>query len=89
MKHERKICKLILFEICAVLAVQAVFSHGAKDIEEISVENLESWQESFTLEGKKKGKYNILVTATDLGGNEFIEGPYNIYVDPKSDLPVC
>lgn len=66
----------------------AVFAHGAKDISEISVENLQSWQESFDLEGKKKGKYNIMVTATDLGGNVHIEGPHNIYVDPNSDLPV-
>ncbi|MDE5897874.1 MAG: Ig-like domain repeat protein [Treponemataceae bacterium] len=50
---------------------------------------MESWQESFDLTGKKSGKYNILVTATDLGGNKFVEGPFNLYVDPKSDLPLC
>ena len=89
MKHQKKFWKRFIPAVCAFLMVQAAFSHGSKDVEEINVETLESWQESFTLEGKKKGKYNILVTATDLGGNEFIEGPYNIYVDPKSDLPVC
>ena len=65
------------------------FSHGKNDIEEISVENMNSWQESFDLESKKAGKYNILITAKDLGGNTYIEGPHNIWLDPKSDIPIC
>lgn len=73
-----------LFVVCTI----SVFAHGAKDVDEKKVENLESWQESFDLEGKKPGKYNIMVTATDLGGNEMVEGPFNLYLDPKSDLPV-
>lgn len=72
-----------------LLSSGMLFAHGAKDIDEKNAENMKSWQETFDLNSKKKGKYNILITATDLGGNEFIEGPYNIYVDPKSDLPIC
>ena len=30
-----------------------------------------------------------MITATDLGGNEHIEGPFNLYVDPESDRPIC
>lgn len=71
-----------------LLITVSLFAHGAKDIDEKEVENMQSWQETFSLEGKKAGKFNILVTATDLGGNETVEGPFNIYVDPKSDLPV-
>ena len=67
MKHQKKSWKRFIPAVCAFLMVQAAFSHGSKDVEEINVETLESWQESFNLEGKKKGKYNILVTATDLG----------------------
>lgn len=69
-------------------AASIAFAHGAKDVEEQNVENLQSWQESFSLEGKKAGKYNIFVTASDLGGNVAMEGPFNLYIDPKSDLPV-
>lgn len=89
MEYGKRICKRSVLAVCAIAMMQMLFAHGAKDVEEISVENLQSWQESFDLEGKKKGKYNILVTASDLGGNTFIEGPYNIYIDPESDLPVC
>lgn len=89
MDRIKKVINFILLTSCFILFSQVIFAHGAKDIDEISVETFESWQESFDLEGKKKGKYNIYVTASDLGGNEYIEGPHNIYVDPKSDLPVC
>ncbi len=66
----------------------ALPAHGKKDVDEKDVSNLQSWQESFDIAGKKKGKYNIYVTASDLGGNKTTIGPYNIYVDPNSDLPV-
>lgn len=77
----------LLFILGLILPVN-LFAHGAKDIDEMDVSNLESWQESFELAGKKKGKYNIMVTATDLGGNVHIEGPHNLYIDPDSDLPI-
>lgn len=73
-------------------STQSVFAHGKKDVEEIPVENLQSWQEKVDLESrtkKKAEKYNIMITATDLGGNQAVEGPFNIYVDPESDRPVC
>ena len=76
---------LALILLSSVLAA-SVFAHGKKDVEEKDVANLNSWQETFSLEGKKKGKYNIMITAKDLGGNTYIEGPYNILIDPDSDL---
>lgn len=66
-----------------------LFSVYARDVETHSVESLESWQDSFDLSTRKPGKYNIMVKAIDLGGNEALEGPFNLYVDPNSDLPVC
>lgn len=38
---------------------------------------------------KKPGKYNIVVTATDIGGNQTLAGPMNIFIDSDSDLPIC
>ena len=81
---------LVLFFFCCAAAFS--FAHGKGDIEEIDVDNVNSWKENFDLEGKtqkKAVKYNIMITATDLGGNEHIEGPFNLYVDPESDRPVC
>ena len=41
------------------------------------------------LEGLKEGKYNLIVRASDQAGNVRYEGPYNVFVDPRSDLPVA
>ena len=66
-----------------------IFAADSKRVEEIKVKNLNSWQEEFDLSDKKAGKYNIMITAEDFGGNVSVAGPHNIYVDPKSDKPVC
>ena len=81
--------KVFLIAILGVLIASFSFAHGKGDIEDISVENMNSWQEQFDLDSRKPGKYNILITARDLGGNVHIEGPHNLYLDPKSDLPIC
>ncbi len=67
----------------------SAFAHGKGDIEDINVENVNSWQEQFDLDSRKPGKYNIMITARDLGGNIQVEGPHNLWLDPNSDLPVC
>lgn len=71
------------------LICMAVLPVFARDVETHNSENLESWQDSFDLSKRKAGKYNIMVKATDFGGNVTLEGPFNLYVDPNSDLPVC
>ena len=81
--------KVFLTTILMILMSVCIFAHGKGDVEEISVKNMNSWQEQFDLDSRKPGKYNIMITARDLGGNVHVEGPHNIYLDPKSDLPIC
>ncbi|MDE5613283.1 MAG: hypothetical protein K2I74_01365, partial [Treponemataceae bacterium] len=64
------------------------FARGKNGITERSVNQDRSWRETFDLNDKKEGKYNILVEVDDHGGNQTLGGPYNIWVDPESDLPV-
>ena len=87
MKNRKLLC--VLGFVC--LGALQIFAHGKKDVEEIKVDNLQSWQTKVDLESrtkKKAQKYNIMITATDLGGNTTVEGPFNIYVDPESDRPI-
>ena len=84
-----KMKKVFLMAILCVLTAGLLSAHGKGDIEDIKVENMNSWQEQFDLDSRKPGKYNIMITARDLGGNVHIEGPHNLYLDPKSDLPIC
>jgi len=69
------------------LLFSSVFSMGKKDTEEQTANQTDSWTNTFDLEGRKAGKYNILVTAVDTGANQTLAGPYNIFIDPESDLP--
>lgn len=71
-----------------ILTAMTLAAHGKRDTEVIIPPNMKSWQETFNLDRHRKGTYNILVSAKDFGGNTYIEGPYNIKVDPKSDLAV-
>lgn len=82
---------LLIFTMALILS-GFMYAHGKGDIEEIEVDNVNSWKENFDLEGKtskKAVKYNIMITATDLGGNQHVEGPYNLFIDPESDRPIC
>ncbi|MCR5606252.1 MAG: hypothetical protein K6F69_05495 [Treponema sp.] len=75
---------LVMVMVCLPVFLQA----KSNRVESKNVEKMDSWQEEFDLENKKPGKYNILVTVDDKGGNTQYGGPFNIYVDPESDLPV-
>src|SRR5574344_2279857 len=78
---------LITVLMCAMALV--VFAGGKKDVTDRSVGDKSSWQETFDINDKPSGKYNIMVTASDNAGNEQIAGPYNIKIDPESDLPIA
>ncbi len=75
----------ILFLLAS--ATPCLFARGNADVETRQVQNLNSWQEEFDI-NNKKGKYNVIVTAKDMGGNQTVEGPFNIWIDSKSDLPI-
>lgn len=80
--------KKTLLKFGLSLLVFAVATNlSARDVTERAVENMNSWQENFDI-NDKKGKYNVIVTAKDKGGNTTFGGPFNIFIDPKSDLPI-
>ena len=64
------------------------FALGKKDVTYRDVENMDSWQETFDINEKPEGKYNIYVEAKDKGGNTEIAGPYNLFIDPDSDYAI-
>lgn len=81
--------KVLLFLFVIMMLPFSMFA--AKKITSRSVGPENSWQEKFDINEETEhsaGKYNVLVTAEDKAGNKTIAGPYNIYIDPKSDLPV-
>lgn len=82
MSSSRKIIFGCLF---AVLSLN-VFAEKKIDSRDLGDQN--SWEEKFDINEHQSGKYNVLVTAEDKAGNEYNAGPFNMYIDPESDLPV-
>ena len=80
--------KKAFVSILMSLMCVAAFAMGSKDIEKKELGDVNSWDESFDINTKKNGKWNILVTAEDKAGNVAEAGPFNIWLDPASDLPI-
>ena len=80
--------KGILIITSLLLAASSLFAHGKGDIDEREVAQMDSWQEDFDIDKKKDGKYNVLVTVEDKGGNQTVGGPYNIFIDKDSDYTI-
>ena len=79
------------FAIFLALAVYApaLWAGGWKDqIETVTAEGGEIWDNDYDVTERKKGLYNFIVYARDRAGNESISGPFNVNVDPNSGLPV-
>ena len=80
--------KITIYLLIMFSAFSLLYAGGSKDIDSVQMTNKESWHQSIDISGKKKGKYNVLIKAVDIAGNEGYVGPFNMYIDPNSDLPI-
>ncbi|MDR2257635.1 MAG: hypothetical protein LBE14_00645 [Treponema sp.] len=62
---------------------------GRRDNVLNQAENPEGFTDAVNINERKPGKYNFYIESSDRGGNTAVSGPYNIYLDPESDLPVA
>jgi len=77
---------LMLFVAFAFLP-SALFAGGGNEIITKTADGIDIWQQEFDVAGRKKGTYNVIITARDAAGNEGISGPFNLKVDPMAGLP--
>ena len=70
------------------LAPGNAWALGQKEAPREPATGLTDWEHDFDISSLSPGLYNIVVTGTDVAGNAALGGPINVYVDPKSDLPV-
>jgi len=79
---------ILIFAICyllfAILCASTAWGRGK--IETATAEGSETWEHKFDIKDKKKGIYNYIVSGFDHAGNERIDGPFNIKIDPNSGL---
>lgn len=80
----KRISLLLVLSLCVFASV---FAGGKKEVSSKSVGAENSWSEVFDIKSRS-GKYNVYAEATDKAGNQAVAGPYNLFIDEESDLPV-
>lgn len=60
---------------------------GGKTEDFKPVDGKENWHYTYDISKLEPGKYNLLIQAVDKAGNTSLAGPFNINVDPLSDIP--
>lgn len=74
-----------LLTLLTVLFTPA-FAGGSKE-QFKEVQGKENWHYEYDISKLETGKYNLLIQATDKAGNISVVGPFNVNIDPKSDIP--
>ncbi|WP_304225672.1 Ig-like domain-containing protein, partial [Gracilinema caldarium] len=80
---------LILLCLVNVFEPVVLFAGGQGESARDQADGTLNWSKVFDISDKKPGVYNLYAEAQDLAGNKTIAGPINLYVDPKSDLPIA
>jgi len=80
--------RIAVLSFLLLVGVATIYGGGRKANESHSADTPEGFTDSISIEEKKTGKWNFFLEAFDKGGNSTKFGPYNIYNDPVSDLPV-
>ncbi|MCP5452964.1 MAG: Ig-like domain-containing protein [Spirochaetaceae bacterium] len=62
---------------------------GKPGTEYQSADGLENWTTEYDVSGLKPGSYNLLARAVDAAGNVTFAIPFDLIVDPASDLPIA
>ncbi|HCM27678.1 MAG TPA: hypothetical protein DIC34_14225 [Treponema sp.] len=88
-KRPFRSCPAFLLVALLAVAFSPLQAAGLKETELTPAEGDTNWKHSFDISGKKPGVYNILVQGKDSAGNMTLAGPINVFVDPKSDLPIA
>lgn len=82
-------CFLLSAALLAALSLPAGALGNPEQGDYKPVTGRENWDAVLDIAGKKAGKYNLVVRGTDVAGNVRYEGPFNVFVDPNSDLPIA
>lgn len=75
--------------LLSLLLPIALFSKGSTEESDYKqASGKENWEHEVAIQDKKPGKYNLLIRVKDKANNESFSGPFDIHVDPESDIPL-
>ncbi len=79
---------MILAAFALSVPFQAQEASAKPNSEYRRVEGLKNWTYDYDMQALKPGTYNILARAIDSAGNVSFSTPFNMILDPDSDLPI-
>jgi len=80
----------LIMVLLLVVCGTSLWAGGRQDeIETVSTEGDEIWENDFDVSWRKKGLWNFIVYARDRAGNESVSGAFNVNVDPNAGLPIA
>ncbi len=79
--------KIIFFAFLSVQTFASIFAGGSAEQKPAQANGLRNWDHTLDISTKKPGLYNIVIEGRDRAGNVTVAGPFNIHVDPESDVP--
>ncbi|MGL1892564.1 MAG: Ig-like domain-containing protein [Spirochaetaceae bacterium] len=80
-----------VFCICIMAIISPIYLYSLGQTEESDykqVSGKENWEYEVPIGEKEPGQYNLLIRAKDKANNETFAGPFDIFIDPESDLPI-
>jgi hypothetical protein len=80
--------KAIALAVLGLACIMAIHAAGRKDNVSREADNPAGFTDSIDINENAPGKYNFYIEARDKAANTGRAGPFNIFIDPVSDLPV-
>lgn len=82
----KKVLYLLLLSAFTPIILFAIGQTEEADYKQVS--GKENWEYEVPIQDKEPGQYNLLIRAKDKANNKVFSEPFNIFVDPESDLPI-
>lgn len=82
----KKIIYIFLLSLFTPILLTAIGQTEESDYKQVA--GKENWEYEVPIQDMEPGEYNLLIRAKDKANNETFAGPFNIVVDPESDLPL-
>lgn len=79
--------RLLIGLLLAALPAAVCWPRGTPEEAWQQASGAEVWRQEMDISKLKPGRHNVIVRARDSAGNEAVQGPYNIRIDPAVGLP--
>ncbi len=85
--NARSFRPVLAWVVLATLCVSSAWARGTPEDTWRAADGKDVWRHQFDVAGNEPGVHNVIIRARDAAGNETVDGPYNIRIDPEAGIP--